>query len=217
MTQASETPPAFSRDPLYVSAFMCGDKGLQKECYLSCRQSFMAFVKPLSLPQPMEADLFHESFETLWFNIERGVVFLDGSEVKVKSANGIHALTGLTGPYFLGIVRNKYHEFGRERNLDLPLLDDTLVEGDPADALPDSEDLDALKDSIIMSCLHSLPKSCVEILTKFYHESKSLADILAERPQNSTYNGLKTRKSKCLAALRLKIINAFKAHNLNCP
>ena len=65
------------------------------------------------------------------------------------------------------------------------------------------------KDRIVSQCLLALPKSCLEILTLFYYERKSLEEILAARPENNTYNGLKTRKSKCISNLKKHITKSF--------
>ena len=71
------------------------------------------------------------------------------------------------------------------------------------------EDPDVEKDRIVSQCLLSLPKSCLEILTMFYYEKKSLEQILEERPENNSYDGLKSRKSKCMTNLKKRITESF--------
>ena len=54
-----------------------------------------------------------------------------------------------------------------------------------------------------------------EILTLFYFKKKSLDEILAIRQENSTKDGLKTAKSKCMRQLEGRIIETFKEYNIS--
>lgn len=206
-------------DADFVRAFRSGNEKLQALCYDSCRLTFEKISKYLQASSNDLEDVFHESFEALWNAIDSGVIFVEGSGVKVKCLTPPHrAVNDLTGAYFSGIARNKYLEFCRSHDrivkldeADFPVSVETIAYEDV------DEDIDAYKDRLTMLALNSLAHSCIEILTKFYHEGKSLRQILEERPGNYSYDGLKTRKNKCLNLLKEKIITIFKANGLTPP
>lgn len=208
-----------NHDAVYVRAFSCGNERMQRECYRACRDTFSRIKGNLPAPEADRNDIFHESFEIMWGYIDSGRIFVEGAGVKLQHHDGSStAVTDLTGAYFAGIVKNKFLEYCRQHNRIVPLPEEFLPEiaTDPPGSITD-DDIETLKDRLTRESLSSLAKSCVEILTKFYHESKSLTQILSERPENSSYDGLKTRKTKCLKTLKEKIITSFQAHGLTCP
>lgn len=209
-------PPS---DAILVRAFTSGNKRLQAICYRKCRATFDKISRYFKASEQDLDDLFHESFEALWSSIDSGAIFVEGSGVKALRSDGItNPINDLTGAYFAGIVRFKFLEYCRRHDRIAVFDDKALPEA--VDLPPDEtidDDIDTIKDRLTLISLNSLAKSCIEILTKFYHESKSLQEILAERPENNSYDGLKSQKAKCLKTLKEKIIILFKAHGLTPP
>lgn len=205
-------------DSLYVRAFVCGNERLQRDCYMECRKTFGVVSAKFQASSDDLKDIFHESFETLWSNISSGIVFVEGTGVKARGRDStVRPVDDLTGAYFSGIVRNRFLEFCRTKGRIATLSGDFPgTDGEPSSEDPD-DDIEGIKERLTMRSLNSLARSCIEILTKFYHESKSLDEILAERPENTSYDGLKSRKAKCLKTLKEKIITSFKANGLSCP
>ncbi len=185
---------------------------------MECRKTFGAVSAKFQASSDDLKDIFHESFETLWSNISSGIVFVEGTGVKARGRDGtVRPVDDLTGAYFSGIVRNRFLEFCRTKGRIATLSGDFPgTDGEPSSEDPD-DDIEGIKERLTMRSLNSLARSCIEILTKFYHESKSLDEILAERPENTSYDGLKSRKAKCLKTLKEKIITSFKANGLSCP
>lgn len=206
-------------DALYVRAFGCGNERLQRECYLACRETFASHPPKMQASDDDLKDIFHESFEILWNNIDKGIVYVEGSGVKARNRHGeTSTVKDLTGAYFSGIIRHKYLEYCRDKGRIIPVEKEIADDESREPRVEESDDdIELAKERLTVRALNSLARSCIDILTKFYHESKSLEDILAERPENNSYDGLKTRKSKCLKNLKEKIITSFKAHGLTCP
>lgn len=155
-------------------------------------------------------DLFSVSFSLMWSKMDSGQIFVEDGRVCVSTRDGVHDIPDLLG-YFMRIVKNKYHEILNDgKHI---AINETVTPGDgdtePVADLYWDENPEIVKERVVVLCLQSLPNSCVEILTMFYYERKSLAQILEERPENTSYDGLKNRKSKCMSNLKKRIEESF--------
>lgn len=117
-------------------------------------------------------------------------------------------LNGSILTYFMSIARNKYLEYGREH----PVYADPETE---LGCLIREEGFDPntyidmlycpgenMMLEIIADVISQMSSQCSQILTKFYYEEKNLEIILKEMPTIESYNALKTKKNKCMNALR---------------
>lgn len=193
-----------------VEAYQTGNKKVQQFWYDKCRSQFGKGTSNYGgLTDYDREDLFQDSFIILWEKMESNQIYVHDGAVHVVSKNGDSVIPDLLG-YFMRIVKNKYLEMFHSGKYVMPLND--VVTSSNEDFFAElywDEDPNVEKDRIVSKCLLSLPKSCIEILTKFYYEKKSLEQIFEERPENSSYDGLKSRKSKCMANLKKKITESF--------
>lgn len=197
-------------DVQIVEAYQTGNKKVQQFWYDKCRSQFGKGTSNYGgLTDYDREDLFQDSFIILWEKMESDQIYVHDGAVHVVSKNGDSVIPDLLG-YFMRIVKNKYLEMFHSGKYVMPLND--VVTSSNEDFFAElywDEDPNVEKDRIVSRCLLSLPKSCIEILTKFYYEKKSLEQIFEERPENSSYDGLKSRKSKCMANLKKKITESF--------
>ena len=136
------------------------------------------------------------------------IYILDGT-VHVTTKKGDSIIPDMLG-YFMRIVKNKYLEMFHSGKYVIPINEVVASSNENFfEELYWDEDPDVEKDRIVSQSLLSLPKSCLEILTMFYYEKKSLEQILEERPENTSYDGLKSRKSKCMTNLKKRITESF--------
>ncbi|MDE7135644.1 MAG: sigma-70 family RNA polymerase sigma factor [Muribaculaceae bacterium] len=193
-----------------VEAYRTGDKRIQQFWYDKCRSQFgIGTARYPGLTDPMRDDLFQESFIILWEKMESGRVYAAGGSIHAISRKGDVIVPDLLG-YFMRIVKNKYLELYHGGKYVLPINEVITSSGeDFFEELYWDEDPEVEKDRIVGQCLLALPKSCHEILTMFYYEKKTLEQILEERPENSSYDGLKSRKSKCMTNLKKRITESF--------
>jgi len=77
------------------------------------------------------------------------------------------------------------------------------------------DNVDEMKTRIVDECIARMSPSCVEILTMFYYKGMGLDEILAARGENTSKDGLKTAKNKCLKTLKEKVTNEFLNCNIN--
>lgn len=193
-----------------VEAYQSGDKKIQQFWYDKCRSQFGKGTSNYGgLTDYDRDDLFQDSFIILWEKMESHQIYLLDGTVHVTSRKGDSIIPDMLG-YFMRIVKNKYLEMFHGGKDVIPINE--VVTSSNDDFFEDlywDEDPDVEKDRIVSQCLLSLPKSCLEILTMFYYEKKSLEQILEERPENSSYDGLKSRKSKCMTNLKKRITESF--------
>lgn len=193
-----------------VEAYQTGDKKIQQFWYDKCRSQFGKGTSNYGgLTDYDRDDLFQDSFIILWEKMESHQIYTHEEKVHVTSKKGDNVIPDMLG-YFMRIVKNKYLEMFHSGKYVIPLNEVVTSSNDNFfEELYWDEDPDVEKDRIVSQCLLSLPKSCLEILTMFYYEKKSLEQILEERPENNSYDGLKSRKSKCMTNLKKRITESF--------
>lgn len=193
-----------------VEAYQTGDKKIQQFWYDKCRSQFGKGTSNYSgLTDYDRDDLFQDSFIILWEKMESHQIYIQDGTIHVSTKKGENVIPDMLG-YFMRIVKNKYLEMFHSAKYVMPLNE--VVTSSDEDFFAElywDEDPDVEKDRIVSQCLLSLPKSCLEILTMFYYEKKSLEQILEERPENNSYDGLKSRKSKCMTNLKKRITESF--------
>lgn len=197
-------------DVQIVEAYQIVDKKIQQFWYDKCRSQFgKGTSNYVGLTDYVRDDLFQDSFIILWEKMESHQIHIQDGAVHVTTKKGDVEIPDMLG-YFMRIVKNKYLEMLRSEKYVLPINVAVVPSDDDLfGELYWDEDPEVEKDRIVSQCLLSLPKSCLEILTKFFYEDKSLEQILQERPENSSYDGLKSRKSKCMTSLKKKITESF--------
>lgn len=193
-----------------VEAYKNGDKKIQQFWYDKCRSQFGKGTSNYGgLTDYDRDDLFQDSFIILWEKMESHQLYIHDGCVHVISKKGDNVVPDLLG-YFMRIVKNKYLEMFHSGKYVIPINEViTSSNDDFFEELYWDDDPDVEKDRIVSKCLLSLPKSCLEILTMFYYEKKTLEQILEERTENSSYDGLKSRKSKCMTNLKKRITESF--------
>ena len=193
-----------------VDAYQNGDKKIQQFWYDKCRSQFGKGTSNYGgLTDYDRDDLFQDSFIILWEKMESHQIYILDGTVHVATKKGDSIIPDMLG-YFMRIVKNKYLEMFHSGKYVIPINEVVTSSNDDFfEVLYWDENPDVEKDRIVSQCLLSLPKSCLEILTMFYYEKKSLEQILEERPENNSYDGLKSRKSKCMTNLKKRITESF--------
>lgn len=178
----------------------------QYELYAYCADYFWQNYRGVFFAaEDTAAEILQNSFIAFWENIERRKIYVvDG----VVMGKGNEPLNGSILTYFMGIARYKYLEWGREH----PVYADPETEMGrkiKKEGFDLKEYMDLLYDSgenmmidIIADVISHMSPRCSEILTKFYYEEKKLEVILNEIPTIESKDALKTKKHKCMEALR---------------
>lgn len=189
-----------------VAGMFDKDSRIQLELYAYCSKYFWANYRGVFFADEESAtEIFQNTFVAFWENIERRKIYVSGDRVMGKNGE---PLSGSILTYFMGIARIKYLEWVREHpsyaDPDTEMGRKIREEGFDAQEyismLYDPEENTML--DIVADVISHMSERCREILSKFYYEEKDLDAILLEIPTIDSKNALKTKKHKCMEALR---------------
>ena len=155
-------------------------------------------------------DVFQQAFVKLWIEIENKRIFTDSAgNIYRHATNGdIKKLNCSLKTFLTEIARNEYRSWVRNDKFyldhDIENSTEIMVDADPE--VSERENVRAQLEQIVSSCILELPSRCKEILTMYYYRQMSLDEIIeARKEKNTSKNGLKTSKYKCMQALKEKI------------
>lgn len=189
-----------------VKGVLAGKEEAQKHLYTQCRDRFDRHAAHFEhLAEAERNDLYQDAFVILWEKIGNGQIFIDDGKVYATRRCGKATEVPDLGGYFLRIAKNLYHEVLRSKGRIL----EVIGELDDESVLWWADDRDTMRKMIIKQSVMMLAPRCREILTMFYYHDMTLEEIQAERPESTTYNGVKSAKAKCMAILRARILNKF--------
>lgn len=157
-----------------------------------------------------DTDSKHEVFQTaiikLWTEIENKTIKIINDIVCRRQKSGEYSeMSATLHTFLMAFAKNEFRELLRNRN------DDNFEEiantsNGCADLIEDTSDDDEEKIQIIDECILSMSPNCIEIITMFYYQKKSLDEIMKQRREkNTSKDGLKTAKNKCMVTLRKRV------------
>ena len=186
--------------------------------YNECKKYFMSSYKAVFTREDIKDDIFQQSFVKLWTEIETRRIFLDENDnIQRRDRRGnIRNLTCKLKTFLIDIAKNDYRDWLRNDRLELEEEFESfahMVEVRSA-TMPD-ESSESLQEQIVAHCVFDLPPRCKEILTMFYYDNMSLDEIIQARGEkNTSKNGLKTGKYKCMETLKSKVKEMYNKYNL---
>lgn len=209
--------PIFTRssrldDIATIKGIQMGDESIERRFYLDCQKYFLekydrVFEFSSSTRQPI--DLFQDTFLILWAEIQSRHIFVKDDRVYRYRRDGSRfRMEASLKTYMMAIARYKNLELLREDEIfGLRNDADEITDGD-------TEETELTLEGIALMEVGAMSNRCREILTMFYIEGKSLDEILAARPENTSKDGLKSGKSKCMAQLKARIIRQLERLNI---
>lgn len=188
------------------------ERAVEEYFFRTMRRYFIEHFNEEFFDKDAKEEIFQDSVVKLWTEItSERICIHDGQTARWQKDGKLAPLTCSLTTFLMGIARNEFREVVRDNRV-------TYVDRYFDDALPteaevfadETEDDDARRQRIVAECVARLSPSCAEILTLFYYQGKSLDEIMELRgSQNSSKEGLKTRKHKCMTSLREKITAAL--------
>lgn len=178
----------------------------------------MASYRAVFSKEDIREDIFQQSFVKLWTEIETRRIYLgeDGGIYRTDRRGMVRRLTCSLKSFLIDIAKNDYRDWLRKDRL---MLEDDfesfarMVE--VSSAVRPDEPEEVLNEQIVAGCVSELPPRCREILTMFYYKCMSLDEILVARGEkNTSKNGLKTGKHKCMETLKARVRDAYMIYNL---
>ena len=186
--------------------------------YNDCKRYFMKSYKAVFSREDIKKDIFQQSFVKLWTEIETRRIFLDenGRIMRTDRRGCIRSLTCNLKTFLMDIAKNDYRDWLRNDRLELEEEFEAFAHMvEVRSAVVPYESPENLQEQIVADCVFDLPPRCKEILTMFYYENMSLGEIIqARREKNTSKNGLKTSKYKCMETLKGKVKKMYNKYNL---
>lgn len=158
-----------------------------------------------SVYEEMKDDIFQDAFLIIWTEIQNRKIYVEGDAIWRVRKNGKAArMTCSLQTFLISIARNRHLNIIRD---DTPLMSLDIDSAFFYDLNVEevADDKDKIHQAVDESMLE-LSRHCIEILTLYYVKGLKLDEILKTRDSNTSKNGLKTSKSKCLSQLKRNVI-----------
>lgn len=200
-------------DTQMVEAVAHHDAAMMERFYSDCKAYFKAHAGVFFVSDDHTDDLFQEAMVHLWREIEtRRIQVIDGVLCRWIQDEP-RPMTSNLLTFLLAIAKRKHWELLR-RESHLVLTDDTAVldnlgSSRHADSEAEASEAEEVRAQIVTDAILAMSDRCRQILTLFYYEHRSLDEILALRPENTSKVGLKTSKYKCMQRLRERVRQNF--------
>lgn len=196
-----------------VNGLQQRERKVEEWFYRTAKRYFDVHFNEVFFDRDQKQEIFQTAFLKLWTEIQNGKITIVDDAMCRQQRNGEYLPMNCKLTTFLfTFAKNEYREVVRNAHLTYTEeVLDTQEHGDVMAVFVDEEDIDALKTRIVDDCLQAMSPGCLELLTLFYYENKSLDEILELRKdKNSSKDGLKTAKNKCMNTLRSKVTMEYR-------
>lgn len=176
---------------------------VEKHFFNSCNNYFNSHFNQLFFDKDSQQEIFQLAFIKLWTEIEnKTITVIDGKVCRKRKLNGYQVMTASLTTFLMAFAKNEFRELLRN------CKDDNYEEvfAVSNDLILVDEDYEEYQIQIIDECIQSMSANCIEIITLFYYQQKTLDEImLIRKEQNTSKDGLKTAKNKCMVTLRNRV------------
>lgn len=195
-----------------VKAVLRHDNAQLERCYLDCKRYFASHAGAVFVDDADVDDVFQDAMVHLWREIEtRRIEVFEGRLCRWSEGRLVPMTSSLT-TFLMAIAKRKHWELMRRQNR-IQLMDTDraleVIDRERYTEQPDEVSETELRERVVADAVLAMSDRCRQILTLFYYEHRSLDDILAMRPENTTKMGLKTSKYKCMQRLRDQVRARF--------
>lgn len=194
------------------------NRKVEDQFYASCKRYFTDKFDDVFFDLDRKQEVFQEAFIRLWTQIDdRTIRVADGVIQRQRSDGSYQPMTCSLTTFLMAIAKNEYREIVRDNKEEYyaEFFDDAENAEVEIPAWADEEDAEEQKNRIVSECISQMLSRCLDILTLFYYEGKSLDEILLIRSdKNTSKDGLKTAKNKCMNTLKERILVQFNRFHL---
>ena len=205
-------------DEQMVAAVASHNEAMMERFYRDSKAYFRSHAGALFVADEQVDDLFQEAMVHLWREIEtHRIEVRDGVLCRWSEGQAV-PMTSSLFTFLLAIAKRKHWELLRKDSR-LQLTDeanvlDVLDRSRYADDDEVTDETEA-REHVVADAVLGMSDRCRQILTLFYYEQRSLDEILAIRPENTSKVGLKTSKYKCMQRLRDVVKQRFSRLHLS--
>lgn len=204
-------------DVAVVEGLQTRNTRMEEWFYKTSKAYFDEHFNDVFFDKDRKQEIFQMAFLKLWTEIHNGKITVRGEEVCRQQRSGEYLpMTCRLTSFLMTFAKTEYRELVRSNRLDTyaEVYDNVDTSDMVVTTFDKEEDIEAHKNRIVDDCISELPPRCTDVLTLFYYEGKSLDEILEIRSdRNTSKNGLKTAKNKCMNTLRERILSEFRRFN----
>jgi RNA polymerase sigma factor (sigma-70 family) len=186
--------------------------------YKTAKRYFDEHFNEVFFDKDKKQEIFQSAFLKLWMEIDNKRICIEQERVCRRQQSGeVKPMTCSLTTFLMAFAKTEYRELARSTKEDYfgELFDDAEKADIQVTDIDKAEDTEEQKNRIVDECISHLSPNCAEILTLFYYKEMSLDEILEQRAdQNTSKNGLKTAKNKCMNTLRDRITVQFEKYHL---
>lgn len=205
-------------DQMVIGLLQQRERKAEEWFYKTTKRYFDDHFNEVFFDKDKKQEIFQSAFLKLWMEIDNKRIRIEDGKVCRQQQNGeVKPMTCSLTTFLMAFARTEFRELTRSTKEDY--YGELFEDSDNADVqvtvFDKAEDAEEQKNRIVDECISGLSPNCAEILTLFYYKGMSLDEILEQRTdKNSSKNGLKTAKNKCMNTLRDRITVQFKRYNL---
>lgn len=194
------------------------ERRMEEWFYHKAKRYFDDSFNQVFFDKDKKQEIFQSAFVKLWTEIDNHRICICEQEVCRQQKNGEYMpMTCSLTTFLMAFARTEYRELVRNTKEDCygEFFDDAEQADVIVTSFDKAEDAEEQKNRIVDDCISQLTPRCAEILTLFYYKEMSLDEILEQRSdKNTSKNGLKTAKNKCMNTLRDRITTEFQKYHL---
>ena len=181
------------------------DRLMEEWFYRAAKRYYDEHFNQVFFDKDRKQEIFQTAFLKLWTEMDNHRIrVIEGAVCRQQADGEYHAMTCALTTFLMAFARTEYRELVRSTKEDnYGELFENAAYADHSAVTFAEEDPDEVKRRIVDECIQGMSPTCVEILTLFYYQGKSLDEIMVIRGERSnSKNGLKTAKNKCMNTLR---------------
>ena len=195
------------------------NRHMEDAFYMKVRRYFDEKFNDVFFDKDRKQEIFQSAFLKLWMEIDnRKIQVADGQICRQQRDGEYRPMTCSLTTFLMAFAKNEYRELVRSTKEEYAAeIFDRLNENAETGKSPleDACHEEEQKMRIVDECIQQLSPRCVEVLTLFYYEQKSLDEIMELRKdKNVSKNGLKTSKNKCMNTLRERVQEEMKRYHI---
>ena len=210
--------PQGYNDVEVVLRLQARDRKAEEWFYKTAKRYFDEHFNEVFFDKDKKQEIFQSAFLKLWMEIDNKRIHIEDEKVCRQQQNGeVKPMTCSLTTFLMAFARTEFRELVRSTKEDYygELFEDSSRADEVVTTFDKAEDAEEQKNRIVDECISELSPRCAQILTLFYYKGMSLDQIMEQRAEkNTSKNGLKTAKNKCMNTLRDRITVQFKMFNL---
>lgn len=195
-------------DTEVIRGLQARDPRIEEWFYGAATKYYNAHFREVFFDQDRKQEIFQTAFLKLWTEISNGKISLKDGVINRQQRTGEYKpLTCSLTTFLMAFARTEFRELVRNvKETTYGEITEGLLKDDEATFITEVEDVEAQKARVVDECIQAMSPRCVEVLTLFYYEGKSLDEIMQIRKDsNTSKDGLKTAKNKCMNTLRQRV------------